>query len=448
MKKVLIIDDDATSRNGFSEIVSAAGFSAMEASSGKEGINIFEKEDISTVLIDLVMPEMGGIQTMQALKEANPEVPLIMISAHGDIPTAVEATKRGAYDFITKPPDFENFVAILKRAIEKRELRREVNRLHSILENSLGNLLGVSESIQRIKQEVQQVAQSDFSIIIQGETGTGKTTLAREIHHLSKRHDKPFVKVDIGTLAESLMESELFGHEKGSFTGADKRKKGFFETANEGTIFIDEIENMSHSTQSKLLNVVEEKNIYTVGSSKPVKIDFRLIAATNSDLKRLLHEKKMREDLYYRLGEFIVTIPPLRERTEDIHFFARKFLADACDELNKSIEDISDEAMCVLSRHPWPGNIRELKNIVRKAVLFSEEDTLKAENIRALFSTKSVEGEASPDLPLKDALKIQEKNMIKNALKTAKGNKTRAAALLQTSYRNLLFKIKEYDIDF
>ncbi len=511
MKNVLIIDDNANDRNLFGRIIAAADFDSVEACDGKSGVEALKKGGISAIFLDLKLPDMDGIETMKELKKIDPGVPIILVTAFADIPTAVKATKLGAYDFVIKPPDFEVLVLSLKRAIEKQTLEKEVQRLHAVVDTSFKNLLGKSEAAKRIVQEVQQVALSDFSIIIQGETGTGKTTLAKEIHNISNRSDKPFVKVDIGTLSESLIESELFGHEKGSFTGADRKKKGFFEVAHGGTIFIDEIENMPPSAQTKLLNVIEEKKIFLVGSSKPVNVDIRIIAATNADMEMLVREKKMRQDLYYRLGEFSITIPPLRERPADIQFFAAKFLEDAYDELKKPVGEITEEALESLVHHSWPGNIRELKNVIKKAALFSSnkminaqdlrtliagksaeavnpldfnkpeggtaEDALKIrthypgpassielnsmireavlssmkelinpENFKKLSPEKSVEEEIPSNLPLKEAVKLQEIKSIQQALEASNGNRDKAATILQISPRGLYAKLKEYGI--
>jgi len=306
--------------------------------------------------------------------------------------------------------------------------------------------MGKSQTIEKIKKEARQVAQSDFSVIIEGETGTGKTVLAREIHNLSRRREKPFVKVDIGTLTESLIESELFGHQKGSFTGAEKRKIGFIEAAHTGTLFIDEIENMSHSTQSKLLNVIEDKRVCPVGSSEPREIDFRVITATNINVKDCIANKKIRMDLYYRLNEFVITLPPLRERPEDIAFFAGKFLAEARGDLGKTDMEIDAEAMDILTQRPWPGNIRELKNIMRKAVLFSPDGAISAHLVKSLTTEKAAEEAPAWNFSLKEAVKLQETRIIKEALNVAGGNKNKAACLLGISSRGLYSKLKKYSI--
>jgi DNA-binding NtrC family response regulator len=448
MEKILIIDDEEVTLNSLCEIIAAAGFSPQGAVDGKEGVRVFKDGGFSAVVLDLKMPEMDGMEVLEELKKVDPDVPVVMLTGHGDVPTAVKALKLGAYDFIIKPPDFDVFMETLQRGIEKQGLKKEIRQLHGIVSSSLSHVMGVSEPIRKIAKDIVPVSQSGFSLILQGETGTGKTTLAQEIHNLSKRANMPFIKVDISALAESLVESELFGHEKGSFTGADKKRKGFFEAANGGTIFIDEIENMSLAVQRKLLQVIEDKKIFLVGSSIALPVDFRIIAATNANIDELLKEKKIRQDLYYRLGEFIITLPPLRERLEDICFFAEKFIMDASEELKLRVEGITKDAMAFLMRNPWPGNIRELKNVVRKAVLFSREGFITEEILKRLVKIQPEEGGGEPccSLPLKQAVKIQEIKTIKEALKVSADNRESAAALLGISPRSLYSKIKEYGI--
>lgn len=448
MSKVLIVEDEKTVMYTFVEMLKDKGFSTLEASSGNHAIKVFEKERPDAVLLDLVMPGMDGIETMQELKKTDPVVPIIIVSGYGDIPTAVESIKLGAYDFIVKPPKFDRLVFTLRRAIEKLELKRAVNRLNTAVGTSLEWVLGRSRSIKKVIEQISQVASSDFSIIIQGETGAGKSFVARTIHNLSKRAEEPFVTVDMGAIPETLIESELFGHERGAFTGAEKKKKGFFEIANRGTILIDELQNMSPYVQSKLLGVIEEKKVYPLGSTQPVEIDVRIIAATNSDIRQNVVERKFREDLFFRLGEFIIPLPPLRERAEDIPFLAQRFLSDAASELDKYVREFADEAMHLLLRSPLVGNVRELKNVIRKAVLLSNDDVIRPEHIEFLIEDRT--GHKVPLLPLKEisamAVRDAEKKAIRQALEIAGGNKTKATSILQIDYKTLLTKIKHYGL--
>jgi transcriptional regulator with PAS, ATPase and Fis domain len=288
-------------------------------------------------------------------------------------------------------------------------------------------------------------------VIIHGETGTGKTTVARAIHNLSRRTRCPFVVVDASTIPETLIESELFGFQKGAFTGAEKNKKGFFESANRGTLLIDEVQNMSLNAQGKLLMAVEEKKIYPIGSTIPLDVDVRIIAATNSDIKQAVKEKKFREDLFFRLGEFVIYLPPLRERVDDIPFFAQRFFMEACAELNKRMGGINDSTITLLKQYPWPGNVRELKNVIRRAVLLCSSDMIMPEHVEFLIGDKCISGvEDVPLMPLKElsasVAKDAEKKAIRQVLDITKGNKTKAAAILQIDYKTLLTKIKEYNI--
>jgi DNA-binding NtrC family response regulator len=446
MAKVLIVDDDEDLRGIVKEVLSDEGFSPTEASDGLRAIEVFKADRPQAVLLDLQMPRMNGLETLQELKKIDTHVPIIILTAHGDIPTAVEAIKNGAYDFSVKPPEFERLIITLKRAIERLTLEAEITKVSSALESSLEHLLGKSPAIRKVIKEVRQVAETDFSVIIQGETGTGKSVVASAIQNMSKRASKPFVSVDIGLIPDNLIESELFGYKKGSFTGAQKDKIGYFETAHLGTIFLDELENMSPLIQSKLLTVIEKKKVYPLGDTNPVDIDVRILSATNSDIKQSVLKKEFREDLFYRLGEFIISLPPLRERGEDIQLFAQKFIFEACAELNKQIKEMTSNAIARLTKHSWPGNIRELKNVMRRAVLMTDKDTIDEGCIDFLMNEQS-ETRASSSLHLKDAVKELERRMILDALGKSRGNKTKTAEVLNISYRTLFEKIREYGID-
>jgi len=450
MSKVLVIDDEKEIRSAVCLILGRNRFSTTETPNAEVGIEAFARERPDAVLLDLKMPGMDGIECLHKLKEIDPDVPVIIVTGHGDVPTAVEAIKLGAYDFVLKPPDFNRLIHLLRRAIEKAELEKNVKKLSAEVRASLEWLFGKSETMKRVIEQVRQIAASNFSVILQGETGTGKSFIARTIHSFSNRAENPFVIVDMGAIPETLVESELFGHEKGAYTGAVQKRKGFFEIANKGTIFIDELQNMSPSVQSKLLRVAEEKKLYTVGGTVPVEVDTRIIGACNVDILQAVKEKKFREDLYFRLSEFVITVPPLRERTEDIPIFAQKFLAEAAEELNKKIVAIADEAMGILARYRWPGNVRELKNVVRRAALLSNGDTIMPDNIELSLGHGSAVNAPQDSLSLKDLIasvaKDTEIKTISKVLEQTKGNKSRAARILGISYRSLLTKVKEYRI--
>jgi DNA-binding NtrC family response regulator len=448
MNKILVVDDEKVIRANFCEILNIEGFSAVEASSGDEALEIYRKERPSAVLLDLKMPGMNGIDTLKEMKEIDPRVPVIIITSYGDVQTAVEAIQLGAHDFMLKPPDFNSLMIRLKKAIERRELEQKIEGLNTKIEVSIENSLGVCGNMKKVIQQIQQVANSDFSVIIQGETGTGKTYIANIIHNLSERAKGPFVTVDIGAIPEPLVESELFGYEKGAFTGAEKKKKGYFEIADHGTIFIDEVQNSSPYIQSKFLRVVEERNIYPVGGTQPTAIDIRIIAATNTDMQLSVKEKKFREDLYFRLCEFMILIPPLRQRIEDLPFLARKFCFEAARELKKQTPEISEEAACLLRDYAWPGNIRELKNVVKRAVLLSGSHEITPEHISFLQTNSPDETLQSPSVKTGAGMSLaeMEKNAIQQVLEMTGGNKTKAASILKIDYTTLLRKIKMYGI--
>ncbi len=435
----------------FSDALTEGGFLPFSAINWREAVKLVREEDFHVVLIDLVMPEKNGLDTMLELKKIKPDLPMIIVTGRGDITTAVEAIKLGADDYVTKPPDYPRLFLTIQKAIEHHDALNKISDLHTAVEVSFEGFYGTEKVMKEIIAKISKVAQSDYSVVIEGETGTGKTTIARAIHRLSKRASGPFVVVDMGTIPETLVERELFGHEKGAFTGADKRKPGYFEAAKGGTVLIDELQNMSTFTQAKLLRAVEEKKMYALGSTVPMDVNIRIICATNTDLKRAVLEKRFREDLYYRLCEFTITLPPLRERPDDILFLANKFIDEACAELNKAGCKLSWEAASVLKSYRWPGNVRELKNTIRRTVLLCSGDVIRPEDIQFLIVDKDESHlPASNPIPLKEltslAVRDVERKAIKNALETTGGNKSKASAILQIDYKTLLTKIKEYSI--
>lgn len=449
--KVLIVDDERKIRSILGEILRTNGFVPVEAEDGRQALDAFGRERPATVLLDLKMPGMSGAETLRELKKIDAGVPVIIVTAHGDIPTAVESIKLGAYDFILKPPDFNALILTLNRAIEKYGLEKEVKRLNTAVEASFQETFGTSRAMLDIIGQVKQVAKSDFSVILQGETGTGKSFFARAIHNLSERARGPFVTVDMGALPESLIENELFGHEKGAFTGAERAKKGFFEAAYGGTILIDDLENVSPYMQSKLLRVIEEKEIYPLGSGMPVKIDARFITATNEDMGDAVRRKRFREDLFYRLGEFTITIPPLRERSGDIAFLSARFLREAAEELKKPAIRLDDDALDVLKGYQWPGNVRELKNAMRRMALMTEGPVIGRGPAGALIGRSSPDCAGRPEasrcteLPCL-GLRDLEIHAIRKALDVTRSNRKKAAHMLQIDYTTLLRKMKQYGI--
>jgi two-component system, NtrC family, response regulator AtoC len=448
MNNILIVDDDQKIRSVLSEILQAKGFSAIQAAGGKQSLELVRKAAPDVILLDLKMPGMDGMETLAELKIISPDIPIIIITAHGDVPTAVDAIKSGAYDFLVKPPDFDHLLIVVRRAIEKRVLEMRVQKLGDEMDDSFEWMLGRSDSMKKIHDQIRQVAWSDFSVVIQGETGTGKTYIANLIHNLSERKKGPFVTVDMGALPEALVESELFGHERGAFTGADRRKKGLFEIAGRGTILIDEVQNMSLYVQGKLLRIVEERKCYPLGSTKPIDIDARIIAATNANIRQAVQEKRFREDLFFRLGEYMISIPPLRERADDIPFLALKFCSEAAMELKKNLPSLSKKAEEALKAYPWPGNIRELKNVIRRSVLSAGSDIIGPEGIEFLASEKEVaSGPGVLNEPPNASLLEIEKRAIQRTLNAMKGNKKKTASILQIDYSTLMRKIKQFNIN-
>lgn len=458
IRRVLVIDDDYMARLALKEVLDVTGFEVHEAEGGEEGLAIFAKVHFDAVLLDLKMPRMNGMMVMSNLKQIQPDTPILILTGHGDVPTAVAAIKEGAYDFMLKPVETERLVVTLSRAIEKTDLEKEVRSLNSAVETSLESVLGKSQPMRHLIRQITQVTQSDFSIVIDGETGTGKSFIAKLIHSLSKRAEQPFVVVDMGIIPENLAESELFGFEKGAFTGADRSRKGFFELANHGTILIDELDNMSGYVQAKLLSVVEQRQIRPIGGNRQIPVDVRIIGATNTNLQQAVKERRFREDLFFRLNEFALTVLPLRDRVEDIPFLAQGFLSDAGSELNRHTRELSDEALQLLLSYPWPGNVRELKNVVRRALLLSEDGIIRRRHIELtkVYESDQETGRSVRSLkelirPLKEVVSAvaneAERRAIRKALDFTAGNKSKAAVLLKIDYKTLLTKIREYKIE-
>jgi DNA-binding NtrC family response regulator len=445
---ILIVDYDRGMRVLMRAVLESRGLTSIEAIDGVHAIEMCRNERPSVVLLDMRMPKMNGIETLRELKRLDSDLPVIIITAHADLKDAVNAIKLGAYDFIVKPPDFERLTLLISRAMEKYELARGFKKLDAAIDNSLESFLGSSNGMKKVIEQIRQVASTDFSIIMQGETGTGKTTVSRMIHNMSKRSRNPFVSVDVGSMPETLVESELFGHEKGAFTGADQKKKGFFEVAAGGTILIDDLQNVPLHTQSKLLRTVEDRKIFPIGTVMPVEIDVRIIVATNIDARKAMQENKLKSDLFFRLSEFIIDIPPLRERVDDIPYLGRNFMLEVAAELNKPMREISGEAIGRLKRYAWPGNVRELKNVMRRAVLIAESDVITAAHLEFLigggYGSKIYSPLLQRELPTLN-LRELEQIAIKRALELTSGNKTEAASFLQIDYSTLHRKLKQMD---
>jgi len=445
-EKILIVDDDPQIRSLLAERLRFHQYRVFTAEDGEEGLNIFRKEGADLVLLDLMMPKLDGIETLNRMKKEEPEVLVIMLTAFGTIEKAVEAMKKGAFDFIPKPCEPEHILMTVEKALERKNLFQEREYLKKEIDSQYDIVWGESAEMKKIKELILKVASTKSTILIQGESGTGKQVLARAIHNLSNRKDKPFVYVNCVALSEQLLESDLFGHEKGAFTGAYQRKKGRLETAHTGTVFLDEIGDITPVIQTKFLHFLESGEFERVGGTQTLKVDARIIAATNRDLSRALEDKKFREDLFFRLNVISITIPPLRNRKEDITNLANHFLQKFNQEMKKRIISIDPQILEVFSTYSWPGNIRELQNILERAVVLAPSDTITTELVLPQLSHTKKE-ELLPGIPLEDALKKFKKEFITRTLSLTKNNQSQAAKLLdiQRTYLNRL--IKELEID-
>lgn len=455
METILVIEDKKSMAEMLRTTLEAGGYNVLVAEDGEKGINFLKGNRIDLVLTDLKLPVKDGIEVLKASKEENPMVPVIIMTAFGSVETAVVAMKLGAFDFITKPFDTDHLLMMIERAIETQKLIKENILLKEEFATKLGipRIIGKSSGIINVAQIVQKVAPTKTTVLLLGESGTGKELFARAIHNLSPRKEYPFVPINCAAIPRDLLESELFGHEKGSFTSADAKKLGKFELADHGTIFLDEVGDMDLTLQSKLLRAIETGEIERVGAVKSVRVDVRIVAASNKDLEKAVEENKFREDLFYRLNVFPIKIPPLRERKEDIPLLADFFVNKYCQEIKKSIKEISKEALELLSNHYWKGNVRELENAIERAVILCEGDTITPEHFNLDKYSMTLTGEKPETISgtleyvSKEATRKVETQRILDVLKQTKGNKTKAAEILQVSYKTLLTKIKEYGIE-
>lgn len=380
MPDILIIDDEKAIRKTLSEILSYEGYTLTEAADGEEGLTQFKAKKFDVVLCDIKMPKLDGIEFLQKAGEINPDVPIIMISGHGNIETAVEAVKKGAYDYISKPPDLNRLLITIRNAMDKSNLVTETKVLKRKV-SRVQEMIGDSEPIQKIKETIEKVAPTEARILVTGENGVGKELVARWVHEKSNRSNGPLVEVNCAAIPTELIESELFGHEKGSFTSAIKQRIGKFEQANGGTLFLDEIGDMSLSAQAKVLRALQEGKITRVGADKDISVDVRVIAATNKDLLKEVEEKNFRLDLYHRLGVILIHVPSLNNRKQDIPLLVEQFLGDICTDYGVAKKGIDEDALKLLQQYDWTGNIRELRNVVERLVILSGK-TISADDVR------------------------------------------------------------------
>ena len=452
--QVLVVDDDATNRKLLTVAFQAEGFEVIAVSDGEAALAQVAKAPPALALIDVRMPGLSGIETLGKLKVQAPLVPVIMLTSHGEIAEAVEAIKLGAYDFLVRPIENDKLMLAARRALERHQLEGEVRDLRRRLSaaGDLTRLMGPSAQVRRVVRQVEEVAPTPLTVLILGETGTGKELVARAIHHQSGREQGPFIPLDCGALPDALMESELFGYEKGAFSGADRKREGLVQAAEGGTLFLDEITNLTTATQAKLLRLLQERKVQPLGSSRAVPVDTRIIAATNEPVHERVAGGAFRQDLYYRLAEFTLALPPLRDRPEDAVPLALRFLEEASLELRRPVAGLSDEAKGVLTAHPWPGNVRELRNVVRQAVLQSEGIIVQAADVRRLLGRGGLKppGAGPGGTSLREisaaAIADVEKQAIVEALRASRGNKSEAARMLKTDFKTLHLKRKRYGL--
>lgn len=449
-KKILVVDDNISTLKVIKAILSEEGYVIFTASNSKEALNIVETEKVNVILLDLKMPDMDGLALYNKIREIDKKVIVIIMTAYGTIESAVNAMKLGIEDYIQKPLNYEELKITIAKIFEKIIMKEELEILKGQLygENVFENMIGKSNKMKDIFKKIINIAKVDSTVLITGESGTGKEMVARAIHNLSDRRENKLISINLAAIPEGLQESELFGYEKGAFTGAYTKKLGKFEIADNGTIFLDEIGNINFAVQAKLLRVLEDKKVEPLGSNKSKVVNVRIISATNSDLMAEVEKGRFREDLYYRLNVISICLPPLRERKADIPLLAEHFLKEFCIKNNIEKKILSDSAIELLIQYNWPGNIRELKNVIEEAAVVSNGDTITVEqlNLNTGKELKSKTIVKNIELDFNTSLDDIEKELIKNALIKTKGNQTRAAKLLKISRKMLLTKIKKYKL--
>jgi len=451
-KRILIVDDEESFRNVLTVILRKEGYEVEGATNGEEGLNKISNAAFDHVLCDIRMPKMDGLEFLRESQKAGAEAPVIMMSAFGTVDTAIEAMKLGAYDYISKPFKPDEVILTLKKAEERERLRKENELLRRQVkkEYSFENIVSKNDKMNKLFEIIKKVAPYKSTILITGESGTGKELVARAIHYNSDRSKMFFVPVNCGAIPENLLESELFGHIKGAFTDAIRTKKGLFEEADEGTIFLDEIGELPAQLQVKLLRALQDGEIRRVGESKSIQINVRIVAATVKDLAREVNEGRFRDDLFYRLNVLHLSIPPLRERKEDIPLLVQHFINKHNQSLNKNVKEVDSKALELLMNYKWSGNVRELENTIERAVVLTDGEKIELDHLP--FEIQNFQNEvpmvpmAEEEYSIKKGSRMLELGLIRKALKKTKGNHTQAARLLEISHRALLYKIKDYGI--
>jgi DNA-binding NtrC family response regulator len=442
-ERVLIVEDDPATRSGLAELVQTWGFQTDEAVDGEDALRKVTNFRPAIIVSDLVMPRLGGHELLRMLKDQLSDLTFILLTAQGTIESAVEAIKDGAYDYLSKPVDPQRLKILLQKAVERQETLREVRLLRRQLreQGSFGRIVGNSPGIRALYRVIEQAAPTAASVLIWGESGTGKELIAQTVHELSPRASFPFVAINCAAIPETLLESEIFGHEKGAFTGAHDRRTGVFELAHRGTLFLDEIAEMQPATQVKLLRVLQERTFRRLGGRQEQSVDVRVIAATNRDPAEAVREGKLREDLFYRLNVFTVELPPLRARREDIPLLAQAFLHEFNQRNGKAVRAVDQDAMYLLEHYPWPGNIRELRNVIERATILAEGDFIELKHLPPTVVARSEESLPTVTLAPGTTVDEAERRLILLTLEHTRNNKTRAAEILGISLKTLHNKL-------
>ena len=454
-ENVLIVEDDINTLNGLAEILQEEQFNVAKARSARQALEQIREEHFNVVLVDYLLPDQDGLELSRQLLQEQPEIKIIMMTAFGTVKNAVQAMKLGIYDYLTKPINIDELLIVIRRAIQEQRLISENIDLRSKIAQTyrFENIIGVSGKMQEVFRKIMKVANTNATVLLRGESGTGKELIARAIHYQSQRKNGPMVEINCASIPETLLESELFGHEKGAFTGAFKQKKGKFEMAHKGTLFLDEISEIPLNLQAKLLRVLQEQRFTRVGGLQNIQVDVRLIAATNANLEALVQEGRFREDLYYRLNVIPIIVPPLRERREDIGPLTDYFIQKYAAQNNRPVKGITQQARMILMQYDWPGNVRELENAIENAVVMAEGEYIQPEDLPAYLRTPQQQRlpfqellDGQNHLSYKEKLEAFEREIIRQALIETNGNKTRAAQKLGFSIRTLRNKVRKYNL--
>jgi DNA-binding NtrC family response regulator len=453
MPRILIAEDDRNTLSGLMEILAEEGYEVVGVETGEKAVRMLQKEDFDILLTDFRMPDISGLEIYERSQEFAPDMKTIVMTAYSSVKDAVEAMKRGVYEYLTKPLNLDELFVTLRKAVDEQDIRRENIELKNQLRKSyrFENIVGQSEPMRQVFATIAKVAKSQSTVLIRGESGTGKELVARAIHYNSPRANKPLIEISCASFPETLLESELFGYERGAFTGANGQKKGRFELAQGGTIFLDEIGDVNEAVQTKLLRVLQEREITRLGGTEAIKVDVRVITATNRDLEKALDEGRFREDLYYRLNVIPIFLPPLRERRDDIPLLIDHFIRKYSRENDVPLRTMSQDALEMCLEYDWPGNVRELENAIQNAIVLGEGDEIRPEHLPLSMSTKHRRGDrmdlfAQAGQTLQEKIDYAERLILERAIHEARGNKSEAAKRLGISLRTMRYKIKKYGL--